>query len=139
MLQWNKISYFSAIRQRYAFTVRLGNGTDLQAGETIPFAEVLNNIGNMYNIADYTFRAPVPGLYYFHLAICSQRGRRATARVVKGSISLGFVYAEDQDNYDCGGNGVVAELSTGDAVKAISAQNSEFDPNSFFTGMLMKS
>ena len=126
------------MRQRYAFTARLGNNTNLPKNETIPFNDVLNNIGNMYNVADYTFRAPVPGLYYFHLAICSQRGKEATARIVKGNISLGFVYAEDQDNYDCGGNGVVAELATGDFVKATSAKDSNFDPNSFFTGMLMK-
>ncbi|KAK3091180.1 hypothetical protein FSP39_017745 [Pinctada imbricata] len=127
------------LKLRCGFTAQLGNGTNIRAKRILPFRHVYSNIGNAYNISDFKFYAPVSGMYYFHVMVCSQKGRRATVHIMKGQTRHGFVYAEDQSNYDCAGNGVMAELTSGEAVWVAAAHYSRYDPNTFFTGFLARS
>ncbi|KAK3092089.1 hypothetical protein FSP39_025076 [Pinctada imbricata] len=124
-----------------AFTVRLGKEVTLSANETLPFdsSDIITNIGNAYNSSDSKFHCPQSGLYYFHSMICSQKSSKARALIVRnnGTDIIGFLYAEDQSNYDCGGNGVVEKLDKGDTVWIMSFFTSHFDTNSFFTGMYL--
>ena len=124
-----------------AFTVRLAREVTLSNNKTLPFRghDVITNVAEAYNTTDSTFYCPQSGLYYFHAMICSQKSRKARAMFVKNDIlnDIGFIYAEDQNNYDCAGNGVVSHLSQGDTVWMKSFLESYFDTNTYFTGMFV--
>tara|TARA_B100000085_G_C18508271_1_gene498477 strand:- start:479 stop:1312 length:834 start_codon:yes stop_codon:yes gene_type:complete len=45
----------------------IGNNANYITTSPIPFPSVQYNIGNHYNSSNYTFTAPVPGRYFFHV------------------------------------------------------------------------
>ncbi|OWF56505.1 uncharacterized protein LOC110446775 [Mizuhopecten yessoensis] len=78
-------------------TLRGLRGVSLGSHQTIPFDNVVTNVGNGYSKMNGIFSAPVDGIYSFTAIVRSYMNSEAHLIITKNGERIGNVYKGDQD------------------------------------------
>jgi len=128
---------FMDAKPKVAFQASVSSNIAHAAGTNIlPYDLIIFDIGSNYNTSTYTFTAPVPGLYFFHLNLnlYNAPGRMMAGIYQGGSISR-YHYGTRISATISGDNNVNASailmLQQGDVVQPYSSsqENSAFLSN----------
>ena len=109
------------------------------AGATVPFRNVITNVGGAYNPSSSAFTAPVAGQYFFMVHADCTPDYRSISINVNGVRVIGADNDGGEDHRVTGG-GVVA-LEVGDVVSTVhwsSVGSLDAGIESIFTGFLVK-
>ena len=118
---------FMDAKPKVAFQATLTTNVSHAAGTTIlPYNKIIFDIGSNYNKSTYTFTAPFPGLYFFHLNLnlYSNPGRMSA---VISAAGVNY-YGTRLDSTISGDNNVnssaLVMLQPGDIVRPYSGNQS---------------
>lgn len=123
------------------FTIQTNSEVTLQDRDILMFPSILHRSEKGLDVANSILTATYSGVYLFHVTVCSQGAGLIARAVVCKNYShrwVGFAYAEDSNNSECGSNTVVIEVQRGDRFWVRSHKKSYFSSGSSFSATLIQ-
>ncbi|KAK3102965.1 hypothetical protein FSP39_015341 [Pinctada imbricata] len=112
--------------ENIAFSAQLKKGvlTDMKAGQTIKFDDVITNEGNGYSKESGIFTAPLGGMYTLSWSFLTYNKGHAHLFLYRNGNEVFRTYSGDQSNrHETGGATINLRLNTGDKVELRSGTN----------------
>lgn len=86
----------------------------LGADQPLPFDNVTLNLGNAYDARHAQFRAPVDGIYEFHVTLSTNAGYTVAATVMLNARPVVNIRTGNPNQFNSATNAVVLHMTTGD-------------------------
>lgn len=130
----------SSLQVSAGFTVQTDSPVTLQDRDRLVFGSILYRSDDGFSISESILTSVYSGVYLFHITICSQGEKLIARAVVCKNYNhrwVGFAYAEDSWNSECGSNTLVVEARKGDRFWVRSHKKSYIAAGSRFSGTLI--
>ncbi|ROI16510.1 Complement C1q-like protein 4 [Anabarilius grahami] len=112
-----EIAFSAALRQSGS-----GYTGPYKSETTLTYKNVFTNIGNAYNPATGTFRAPLKGAYMFRISVYGHGPKTSSASIYRNGHHVAIAYNIQGKDRANASNGVVLILNVGDVVYRTEAQ-----------------
>ena len=97
--------------------VRISKDITLSVGQRLIYDVVVTNIGDAYDTASGSFRAPFEGNYLISVTACSKSGDWGVLEIIHNGEVIGQVRSGDGDNYyDCNSEVTVARMEASSTI-----------------------
>ncbi|XP_061162762.1 uncharacterized protein LOC133171985 [Saccostrea echinata] len=130
----------SNLQTSAGFTIQTNSEMTLQDREMLVFPTILYRSEDGLDVSSSILTTTYSGVYLFHITVCSQGPGLIARAVVCKNYShrwVGFAYAEDSNNSECGSNTVVVQVRKGDRFWVRSHKKSYFSSGSSFSASLV--